>query len=214
MRRLKHYNRKLLFAGLLSFILFIQACERKVEKEEDCNFVQNSLVQRVSWEGNLPVKFFVHESVPVEYLVKVHSAVDRWNALRAEGEAPFFEIVAEGVNGEVDLRDRVNTIYFQEVWEDSNEKEQGRASIHWVGSRILEADILINDYNFDFSITDYVEIGRVDFESLMVHELGHTLGLEHNDGDEISVMRTYLAKGDDRREIQEADLGSLSCEYL
>lgn len=51
-----------------------------------------------------------------------------------------------------------------------------------------------------------------NFEALMLHELGHFLGLKHRDlGD--SVMATYLAAQTDRVVLSEADVRNLNCEY-
>ncbi|MEN0059235.1 MAG: matrixin family metalloprotease, partial [Bdellovibrio sp.] len=53
---------------------------------------------------------------------------------------------------------------------------------------------------------------RVNIEALVLHEMGHVLGLKHKDGDS-SVMATYLAGGDDRVNVAATDKKALQCEY-
>ncbi len=53
---------------------------------------------------------------------------------------------------------------------------------------------------------------KVNFEALMIHELGHVLGLKHKDADN-SVMATYLATQTERVDLAETDEKALQCEY-
>ena len=50
-----------------------------------------------------------------------------------------------------------------------------------------------------------IEFGEYDFQTIVTHELGHAVGLDHS-GDEDSVMYEALADGEFRRNITEWDL--------
>lgn len=52
----------------------------------------------------------------------------------------------------------------------------------------------------------------VNIEALILHEMGHVLGLKHKDGSG-SVMATYLASGEDRVNVTGVDSTDLKCEY-
>ena len=53
-----------------------------------------------------------------------------------------------------------------------------------------------------------------NFEALMLHELGHFLGLKHKElSPAVSVMETYLAANTNRIELSDADKMNLKCEY-
>ena len=51
-----------------------------------------------------------------------------------------------------------------------------------------------------------------NFEALMLHELGHFLGLKHKDL-AVSVMETYLAANTNRVILGDLDKKNLKCEY-
>jgi hypothetical protein len=53
-----------------------------------------------------------------------------------------------------------------------------------------------------------VRAGQYDFETIVMHELGHAVGLGHS-GDAGSVMYTYLAPGQTRRTVTAQDLSVL-----
>ena len=63
-----------------------------------------------------------------------------------------------------------------------------------------------SQYRFQGPLVGY------NFEALMLHELGHFLGLKHRDSDP-SVMETYLAAQTDRVVLTAVDAQNLKCEY-
>ena len=192
--------------------LGMQACSRKLTPEESCNFVQNPEQQRVSWNSRLPVKLFVHSSVPVEAYGAIDRAVAEFNTTLGGGRE-IFHIVAKGADGDMNpKKEGTSMIYWFNTWDASRPTEQARTTIYWSGVQIFEADIRINALNFDFNLTENGTFSRLDLQSLLVHELGHGLGLAHN-GTNGSVMNFSLNEGQDRRKIGAVDLSSLKCEY-
>jgi len=78
------------------------------------------------------------------------------------------------------------------------------------GGRLLDADIEINDVEFEFTTCDLEEASCVvefDLENTLTHELGHVLGLDHPpDGDAGAVDATMYASAN-RGQIVKRDLG-------
>ena len=195
---------------LVSMFLSFEACGPKFESEEACQFVQNGIGQRVSWNSALPVKVFIHESVPREYYSSVESALRRWDS--ALGSRPLFVLGGVVNHGDAPVQDGASVIYWRESWLGGQVGEQARTTVFWEGSQIQEADIQFNARDFEFFSGDQVINGAVDFESLLVHELGHLLGLSHSAKDR-SVMVTRLSSGVLRRVPAKTDVDSLRCEY-
>lgn len=190
----------------------LTACGRHVEPEESCNFVQNGQSQRVSWQGRTPVKLFVHESVPSEYFDSIREAVKEWNR---QLKYDALTIISFGNTGEnLPKRDGYNVIYWiKNSWDLDRSNEQARTTVYWSGTQIYEADIRINDYNFDYFVSEEDKsYNKVHLKSLMVHELGHVLGLAHNDSHG-SVMNVSLSNGDVRDKLSVEDKDSIACEY-
>lgn len=189
----------------------IQACSRKKSEEPTCNFVTNSVSQRVSWDNDVPVLMMIHESVPQEYWETIEKAAEEWNKTLGRD---VLKISIKGVTDPaVAEKDSYSVIYWMDQWEEENTREQARTSIYWVGQKIVEADIKINAAKFRFAAYDSeVTLRDVDLYSLMVHEFGHALGLAHVNLFE-SVMNPELAKGVERRTISQLDFNSARCEY-
>jgi hypothetical protein len=185
------------------------ACTPKLEPEPDCNFVMSSEVQRVSWKGNLPVDLYISPDVPTEFRESIRIAAARWNKeLKKEAL-----IIKESDNiPSKPAKDKVNVIYWKTEWNDGKSTEQARTTIYWKGDMINEADVLINAKDHRFSQFGILEPSKVDFTSLMVHEFGHVLGLQHVHS-EPSVMNPTLAFNTSRLDPTEVDLNSLKCEY-
>lgn len=188
------------------------ACQRPLEPQTSCQFLQNGSKQRVSWKNGLPVSLFVHSSVPEEAYPALEQAIESYN-LKFGKEV--FKVKGYGTTGpSTPKRDGYSIIYWMDQWESDRSNEQGRTTVYWSGNSIYEADMRINAsgrIRFHFSPTQNPIYG-VDLKSLFVHELGHVLGLDHNQVAG-SIMHTYLQEGTNRDELSPEDIANLSCEY-
>ena len=207
-KRLFNWKRLLLVGILAANAVWIQACGKQNLAQDSCNFVQNSEGQRVSWGGGSSVSFYVDQSVPTQYYVSIQAAADSWNS-----KLGHQQIVIAGWSQKPGSpsQDGLNVIYFMNTWDANLANEQARTTIYWSANRITEADMLIDAQNFKFSTTGPQQ-GQVDFQSLVLHEFGHALGLKHVTS-LTSVMLPTLAYDYLRRTPQDFDLTSLKCEY-
>lgn len=182
---------------------------RSTPPQNTCNFVQNVDQQRVSWKGELPVHLRVHKSVPLEAKPAIERALSMYKQVLGK---EIFVIDTWGVEGpDVPEKDGNSTIYWMSQWEPERSKEQARTTLYWNGDQIYEADIRVNAANFRFNFSPDSS-PQIDLESLMIHELGHVLGLTH-DPTRGSVMNFSLDEGQLRRHLGVIDLASLHCEY-
>ncbi len=200
----------LLCLGLTA--LGMQACSRHLDPETPCSFVQNPQLQRVSWQRHLPVKLYLHSSVDAEYYPAIDRAVAEYN-LKVGGGKEIFKIIARGVSGDLSpKKDGYSMLYWYKTWDADRASEQARTTIFWSGVEIFEADIRINGADFSYYTGENSNFSGVDFQSLLVHEFGHVLGLAHNPSAG-SVMYFSLNHGQERRALGKQDLANLKCEY-
>ncbi|WP_413288271.1 matrixin family metalloprotease [Bdellovibrio sp. HCB337] len=200
----------------------LQGCAPK--PQEDCGFVQNVYGERISWKGEVPVTMYLHESVPAEYVRAIESAAGTWQD--ASGKKLFNIVTNQRVSGPINpQKDSKNVIYYFNTWESDKGSEQARTSIYWIGDQIKEADMRINAATNPVTKLPYFAYywnqpgsttpepaNAINIEALVIHELGHVLGLKHKDKD-ASVMATYLASNTDRTNIPDTDRSAVQCEY-
>lgn len=195
--------------------MFLASCSppaAEIKEQASCGFVQNVYGQRISWKGQIPIRLLVDPSVPSQYMPALQSAVQTWNR-GARKEVIRLEYASNAlplVKG-----DGLNVLTFSSQWEEGRSSEQGRTTLSWVGDQIKDADIRINAKDFVFYAGPLVSDRRdaVNLEALILHELGHLLGLKHADST-TSVMATYLPAQTDRVELTTSEVESLGCEYL
>ncbi|UOF02635.1 matrixin family metalloprotease [Bdellovibrio reynosensis] len=203
---------------ILFTVLTIQACAPK--SQEDCGFVQNVYGERVSWQSDVPVNMYIHSSVPVEMDAAIIAAADSWQTIVGRKIINIMGRTNESVSPH---KDGKNIIYFMTSWEANRTSEQGRTSLYWIGDLIKEADIRLNGADFSFYYRNQSNVistaakpksnsAAVNIEALVLHEMGHVLGLKHKDTDD-SVMATFLASGEDRVNVAPTDEKALQCEY-
>jgi len=102
----------------------------------------------------------------------------------------------------------LNEILFMHKGENS---QLGQAQIWFTEEGvILEADIWLND-DYTFSIAESPAVGETDLESVVLHELGHWVPLDHT-ADPNAVMYAVLNQST-KRILQEDDLQRLIALY-
>lgn len=203
----RHQHLRLLI--LTSILIFtLVGCGPTPAPQQACNFVQNSDQQRVSWKGQLPIDIYVHESVPTNFIAPLLRAMARWELQTGH---KLFRLAGTQSGPLSPSQDGQSVVYWYTQWTQSSQSEQAQTTIYWQSDRINEADIVVDGGNFTYSENDPTA-AEVDFESLMIHELGHVLGYKHIT-DQPSVMAPTLADGVERRTLESEDLSSFQCEY-
>lgn len=210
------------FTFLCVLIAFgLQACAPK--SQEDCGFLQNVYGERISWKGEVPITVYIHDSVPEEYVGAIEAAAKTWQD--ATGKHLINLVINQRISGPLNpQKDSRNIIYYSNIWEADKVSEQARTSVYWIGDQIKEADMRINAakdgegkpyfkyYWNQPGITSTAIANAVNIEALVIHEMGHMLGLKHKETGG-SVMATYLANNTDRVNVPETDRSALKCEY-
>ena len=213
--------RKLFFTLTLGVATLLASCSPK--PQNDCGFVQNVYGQRISWKSRGAVKLYIHSSVPKELRPAIYRAAATWDSQIGKKVIEISEDSSQ--LGPSPSRDQKNTIYFLADWESDKSSEQGRTSVYWAGDEIQEADIRINAADFSYyDLNPQVLTGSArlksqghaatdgySFEALLLHEMGHFLGLKHREGS--SVMATHLAAFSNRTQLVSVDQEAISCEY-
>ncbi len=214
MSKMKFLNLKIWsLAAVVVIAFFIQACAPKVSPQESCNFVMSNDSQRVSWAYAEPVIMYVDSSVPPEYFASIQSAINTWNTTLGR---EVLKLGGWSSANPAERQDGVNLIYFVPSWPETTKDKQAITTIHWAADRIFEADIRTNGNptHFQYFTGDTPVPRRVDFESLMLHEFGHVLGLEHPTVETAgTVMARRLNDGVLRRTPSPANVSDLKCEY-
>ena len=175
--------------------------------QEDCGFVQNSYGQRVSWKQSLPVKIYIDPGFPAEYETTLREAARKWEGVVGRTLFLFERTSASSTVA----RDNRNVAYWETKWVDSDMNLQGVSTLSWYQNQLTEADLRVNAQNFNYYVDNNTSGRDVHLPSLLVHELGHILGLKHVNGSSVMLtMLDYLVK----RDLPSAeDKAHIKCEY-
>jgi hypothetical protein len=175
--------------------------------QDPCGYVQNAYGQRVSLKNGPPIKLYFDANFPTQYYADVQTAIQTWET--AIGHQ-VFDLQPDPQPASTPGQDGLSIIYWLDTWDPSLESEQANTTIYWDGDQITEADMKF-DASY-YSMSDTPSPTTVDMQSLVLHELGHVLGLKHDDPDQ-SVMDAYLNSDFERRTLYSADISHLQCEY-
>lgn len=177
--------------------------------EKDCGFVQNSYGQRVSWKQSFPVKIYVDSNFPLEYDKVLATAAQKWENILGKTLFTFERLKQASIPG----KDNQNVFYWMTTWTESDKSLQAMSTLSWANNQLVEADIKIDAQYYSYYTSSPASNTDIHLESLLVHELGHVLGLKHVNNTVPSVMwqvLDYLLK----REMPTVeDQANLKCEY-
>lgn len=164
--------------------------------------LKNVYGEPVRWVS-FPVEIYVDRSVPVSLMPSVNRAIVTWNKM-AQRYTPYsaFFVLAGWTEGQelsaLDGRNVISLAHRVSASQEFLSTEQAVTTRHWVqgGAQMIEGDVVLNT-NKKLS-TDLREVSETELDSvaLLVHELGHVLGLEHvSHGHEATVMSKHLPGG-------------------
>lgn len=112
----------------------------------------------------------------------------------------------------------VNAIYFTDNgWEAKSENELdgviAKTKAHFIKTgEIVDADIAINSARHDFTVAEDFGAIRYDLVSVLTHEVGHFLGLDHTDAPG-AVMYWQYSSGTLNRELHQDDIDAICTVY-
>lgn len=78
---------------------------------------------------------------------------------------------------------------------------------------LLTCDVYLNAVKFQWSVVQPTAADVVDLQSVLTHEFGHCLGLDHHFFNPDDVMQASITRGQTRRALTVADTGSLCNRY-
>jgi len=177
--------------------------------QEDCGYLQNEFGQRVSWKENLPVEFWISKSIPEEFRQDIVTAAETWNLSAGK---PVFKINLSDLDVVLSTSDQKNTIHGLQEWDEGKSTQQAVTIVKYRGNLITGADIKINLTDFVYYSKEPQNSKQIHFGSLLVHELGHAIGLKHATI-KPTVMWATLGFDVIRVSLSKTDQQSLGCEY-
>lgn len=206
---------KLLLILPIAFI----SCNSSQESEETNAVAFDS----TRWiDSDLPVSLKIASDYAsgVE-LAAISSSAQEWSTA-VENKLQFFKMGGSTPNKEYanlsDYNDNEMGVYKLNTW--SPELPSTALAVTQLfgfqneagGVVISHADILMNEETYTFS-TDSDDSFNYDFETVMLHELGHFIGLSHSSFSETSVMIPSISLTDSNRVSSSLDRANAAYNY-
>jgi len=178
------------------------------ENKKLCDgFATNSSGQQLSWQAHFPIIMHLDRNVPDLYMKSIKNAMNTWNEALGFIAFQMSESLSEFDKAGTDGK---NVIFWWNSWTKKSANRQAVTLLSWIQAGVNEADMLINAQDFKYSTNP--KENELDVESLVLHELGHVLGLDHNSIPD-SVMNEHLPFGTMRRSLSSEDINHIKCEY-
>jgi hypothetical protein len=181
-------------------------------------------MEKMRWKiSDFPIQLKMSNNLDLQYQSQVNSVLDEWER---SANIDFFDPAEttanlnfskmsdyyykdKHVNGIYLARNKVaelvpgvlavTQIYF-ETLRDSNSK---------LYYHILETDIVLNGYDYTFS-TDSLDHSTFYFYYVILHEVGHVLGLGHN---KTGVMNPFASTDDKTETLTNTETDLLNIKY-
>lgn len=182
----------------------------------------------IGWKKS--VSFYVSSDAPDAVIEASQNAAATWSD--AVGQVVLsFAGVGESTRGKslyASLEDEKTYVYYESDWTVTTSKSATTlATTVWENAsnsdQIVRGDIILNSETYDF-VDAMIDIPRdisesrvVDAETVLLHEFGHLLGLDHiaeeNDADSIMHAKTFIGPNLSFRGLSEGDSSHISQLY-
>ncbi len=207
---------KLIF--ILPLVFF--SCEQGGADSEESKAVASDSTRWI--DSDLPIKLKIASDYAAgEEFTAISDSAAEWTTA-VESKLQFFTMAGSTPNKEyanlADYNDGEMGVYKLNVWSDELPGTalavtqlfgfQNAAG----GVVISHADILMNEETYTFS-TDADDSFNYDFETVMLHELGHFIGLSHSSFSESSVMIPSISLTDSNRVSTSIDRANIAYNY-
>jgi hypothetical protein len=146
-----------------------------------------------------------------DFLAAIRRAANTWT-YAAEADVTFI-YAGSTTSTKVGFNAANEIVFVNDGLVDSagNSRPLATAIVFYMNSTIIETDIKINDA-YAWDAAGSLSETEFDLQSVVLHELGHWLGLGH-DEDEQAVMYAAMATGTVKRALFENDLQGIAALY-
>lgn len=182
----------------------------------------------IGWKTN--VNFLVSSDAPDAVVEAAQNAAQTWGD--AVGQVVLtFTGVSESTRGKnlyASLDDDKTYLYYEHTWASTTSKSATTlATTVWENAnnseQIVKGDVILNAETYDFvdamaDLPSNADENRiVDAETVILHEFGHLLGLDHvaeeNDADSIMHAKTFIGPNLSFRSLSDGDINHINKLY-
>jgi len=174
-------------------------------------------------EVNFPIELKISKKFTNDEVEGIELTSSEWETA-TENQLNFFTIDSDPSNTNIeysdlnDYNDDEMGIYSMDSWNDSLPTD-ALAVTQLFGLQnsngsveITHADILLNEESYNFT-TDPEDSTKYDLNTVMLHEIGHFIGLAHVGFNVESIMNPSISSGDVMRETALNDKQTLAATY-